>query len=217
MFNGILTKTYLAPSVDENEILRYAGCKGDADGVRALLKDCILEAENVLSYRVCYRVMEKQALLDLFPYREVEARLKTCEYAVVFAATLGLGIDRLISKYAEVSPARALMFQAIGAERVEGLCDVFCKEIKDGASQKGYCIGGRFSPGYGRFPLEAQNALFSVLDCSRKIGLTLNERLLMSPTKSVTAVVGIGKTTEEETIGCAVCEKKECAFRSEKK
>ena len=30
-----------------------------------------------------------------------------------------------------------------------------------------------------------------MLDCPRKIGLTLNDSLLMSPTKSVTAIVGL--------------------------
>lgn len=49
----------------------------------------------------------------------------------------------------------------------------------------------RFSAGYGDLPLEVQKDIFRVLDCPRKIGLTLNDSLLMSPTKSVTAIVGI--------------------------
>jgi len=50
----------------------------------------------------------------------------------------------------------------------------------------------RFSPGYGDLPLETQREIFDVLDCSRRIGLMLNDSLLMSPTKSVTAFVGVG-------------------------
>ena len=41
--------------------------------------------------------------------------------------------------------------------------------------------------------LRYQKDIFSVLDCQRKIGLTLNDSMLMSPTKSVTAIIGIGE------------------------
>jgi cobalamin-dependent methionine synthase I len=49
----------------------------------------------------------------------------------------------------------------------------------------------RFSPGYGDLPLELQTNLFKVLDCQHFIGLTLNDSMLMSPSKSVTAIVGL--------------------------
>jgi len=41
--------------------------------------------------------------------------------------------------------------------------------------------------------LETQRDIFALLDCPRKIGLTLTDSLLMSPVKSVTAVMGIEK------------------------
>ncbi|MBQ7879735.1 MAG: Vitamin B12 dependent methionine synthase activation subunit, partial [Clostridia bacterium] len=64
-------------------------------------------------------------------------------------------------------------------------------------------------------PLQTQKEMFALLDCERKIGLTLTESLLMSPTKSVTAFVGLGRTmckTNEEK--CQNCIKVDCAFRS---
>ena len=54
-------------------------------------------------------------------------------------------------------------------------------------------IRPRFSPGYGDLPIEIQKDIFRALDCPRRIGLTLNENLLMSPTKSVSAIIGIVK------------------------
>ena len=52
------------------------------------------------------------------------------------------------------------------------------------------------------------------MDCPRKIGLTLNESLLMSPSKSVTAIFGItdGPGDSREA-GCAACGKQDCAYR----
>ena len=72
----------------------------------------------------------------------------------------------------------------------------------------------RFSPGYGDFPLEAQKDIFRTLDCSRKIGLTLNESLLMSPSKSVTAIVGLSPCAGPEPKNrCSQCGKTDCMYR----
>jgi len=92
----------------------------------------------------------------------------------------------MIAKYGRISPVRALFFQAIGAERIESLCNAFCKDIK-----KDLNITPRFSPGFGDLPLELQKDIFFALQPHRNIGLTLNESLLMSPSKSVTAIIGI--------------------------
>ena len=50
----------------------------------------------------------------------------------------------------------------------------------------------RFSPGYGDLSLEVQKEIFSLLDCPRKIGVSLGDSLLMTPSKSVTAIIGYG-------------------------
>ena len=195
MFECAYVKMYAAPPVDRREILRYAGYRGEVDErTAALLEECLAESEKAFVYRVTYclfdvkqngvfcRIGNMQTDSAL-----VKERLDGCEKAVVFAATIGLEIDRLIMKYAQISTAKALMMQAIGAERIEALCDAFCEDLK-----KEYAlVGDRFSAGYGDFPLTAQKDIFSMLDCARGIGLTLNDSLLMSPTKSVTAIVGI--------------------------
>ena len=88
---------------------------------------------------------------------------------------------------------KALLIQAIGAERIEALCDEFCRETSEALEKNGFSVKKRISPGYGKFPLSAQKTLFSFMDFRGKIGLTLNESLIMSPTKSVTAIFGFVK------------------------
>ena len=221
MDGTVYIKRYAPPPWDRREILRYAGAKEATVEVTDLLENCLAEAQSVLSYQVCYAV---------FPVRKDGERLNLgfactdsahlrrnlagCDRAAVFAATVGLGLDRLIARYSRTSPARALMVQAIGAERIEALCDVFCQELGDELYRCGTAVRPRFSPGYGDLPLELQRDIFRVLDCPSKIGLTLNDSLLMSPTKSVTALIGIGP---EEKIpgntGCSACKKGDCLYR----
>lgn len=200
MTNTVFVKTYPAPEFDEREILRYAGVRGELPEIDELLRECLKESEGAFAYKVAYRefgIADHGDALDLgfitTTSGDLRINLRGCDRIVLFAATVGVGIDRLIAKYSRISPTKALLFQAIGAERIESLCDIFNAEIKAGAEQDGGFTRPRFSPGYGDLPLEMQIEIFRVLDCSRKIGLSLNNSLLMSPSKSVTAIIGLGR------------------------
>jgi len=205
MQDKIFIKTYEnIPSFDRAEILRYAGCKDSADEqIHALLNDCLNESAGVFSYRVSYRLFDVKRNTGGIALGELQTdsaalarRLAGCEKAVVFAATVGLGIDRFIERNAGVATAKAVLFQAIGAERIERLCDSFCEDLEREYGARGYKVTSRFSPGYGDLPMTLQKTIFTQLDCARKIGLTLTDSLLMTPTKSVTAIVGLQKIDE---------------------
>ncbi len=210
--NAVFVKSYAAPPVNMREILRYSGCRGENAEILALAEECLKEAGGKLTYKVCYRYFAAEEMLDLFG-ADLKKILCGCDTAVLFAATTGLGIDRLISRYSASSPSKALMLQAIGAERIEALCDTFNAEITAEAAKKNLFTRRRFSPGYGSFPLSAQETVFSLLDCPRKIGLTLNKSLVMSPTKSVTAVIGISDSPSQSGDKCRYCAKSDCEFR----
>jgi hypothetical protein len=107
----------------------------------------------------------------------------------------------------------AVLYQAIAAAMIENYCDQIDTAFAAQIASQGGRTRSRFSPGYGDLPLELQKDLFRVLDCPRKIGLSLNESLLMSPSKSVTAIIGIGGRAEEEKNKCSACEKSDCAYR----
>ena len=213
----VLNKSYPAPPVCKKEILRYAGGGTGEKEISLLLEKCINEAEEKLSYKVCYCELPVNIVNDICDFgvfsvksNNLAQNLKDCKSAILFAATIGVELDRFVAKYGRLSPTKGLMFDALGAERIEALCDVFCDDIK-----KEYCINTkpRFSPGYGDFPLCAQKDIFSVLGCERRIGLTLNENMLMSPSKSVTAVLGLTESCEMPQNKCSICNKKDCVIR----
>ena len=194
----VLTRTFPAPPVDRREALRYAGCRTPEPETGTLLDGVIAETEGAFDYRVCWRELPLETDGSVCRFGEafsvssgaLSAALAGCERALLFAATLGVGPDRLIARYGRSSPARALMLQALGAERVEALCDLFCETY---AREAGVALTPRFSPGYGDLPLETQREVFAVLDCPRRLGITLTGSLLTSPSKSVTAFAGIRK------------------------
>ncbi len=194
MMSGIFVKNYCAPPVNKKEILRYLKAKNQS-GFEELLSVCIKEAEGVLKYRVCYIECGLKIEKDVcdFGFFSVKSKdlavcLKNSKKVIIFAATIGIEIDRLILKYMSVSPSKAVVFDAIGSERIEALCDTFCNEFRTGKKLK---ITPRFSAGYGDLALQNQTEIFNALNCSKNIGLTLNDSLIMSPNKSVTAIFGI--------------------------
>ena len=188
-----------APPVDIREILRYAGIRENSEEYGTVISELLKECENLLSYKVCAVKIEatEQSLLSSgFTGEELSILLNhfsDCAYIVFFAATVGAEIERLFAKYRILSPSRALLLSAIGTERVEALCDSFCEKLKVSLGKDGLLLKERRSPGYKPFPLEMQRSFFSLLDCQRKIGISLGESLLMSPTKSVTAMIGAYK------------------------
>lgn len=238
----IFTNKYDAPPLQTDEILRYMRCKDDDAEINELIRSCLDEMLPQLSYKVCWRELpladtrqsgdaHKQNTLDLgfvtTDSADIKRSLCGCTKLILFAATVGLAPDRLITRYGKLSPAKALCFQAIAAERIESLCELFCAEIAMKYKAQGFLARQRYSPGYGDFPLSVQPAVFRALDCSRRIGLSLNDSLLMSPSKSVTALMGLAPTNTsdknasasddshlcDKSHKCRECEKTDCLFR----
>ncbi len=194
----VFVKEIEAPIFCEKEALRYAGCRTPDDGALSLLYEVKDEVWDKLCYKVCFcefdvKQTQNGVVLDdfLFASKDLKKALDGFNKVLIFGATVGIELDRLMQKYSKISPSKAFMLQSIGAERIEALCDAFCSEYE---SANNLSLGARFSPGYGDFCLNAQKQIFSILDCPRKIGLSLGNSLIMSPSKSVTAFVGVNQT-----------------------
>lgn len=203
----IRTKTFEQLPFCEKEILRYAGCKSADGDVISLMHSCMEEVSSSLSYKVCWCELNVKVCGSLCDFgdfcvdsKDLAKYLGDSSNVTLMAATIGVAIDRLITKYGRLSPARALMLQSIGAERIEALCDAFCRESG---------CNTRFSPGYGDLPLSVQKDIFRILGCEKKIGLYLSESLLMTPSKSVTAFAKAGIAHNK----CTNCTKTDCEYR----
>ncbi len=199
----IRTLTVDEPPINLKEILRYMSAKDTDETALGLVDSCLNEVRDSLEYKTCCVTLPVSIAGDsiavpsaVIKSKNLAENLDGCDSVILFAATVGIGIDRLISRYSVLSPTKAMCFQAIGAERVESLCDALCREINNELKPQGKCLRPRFSPGYGDLPIETQKNVFALLDCPRKIGVTLGNSLLMTPSKSVTAFAGITNCRE---------------------
>ena len=195
---NVVTKSFSLPEVDRAEAMRYAGIRNPS----LITEDFIQKFDEVISLldgkispRVCFCEINVYDC-DFLGSLDIKKNLRDSETVILFAATVGFEIDRLIAKYEILSPSTALLIDAIGSERVEALCDEFCADMKEKKRVKGYSLRPRFSAGYGDLSIEYQKTLFALLDPPSRIGVTLNNSYLMTPRKSVTAIIGVEKIKE---------------------
>jgi hypothetical protein len=198
--NLIYVESLVLPEVDRREVLRYAGVRESNPEIEQMLDQCLSISNGKLSGKVCYRIFEAKAEVDAYDLgftkttsRSLVKTIDGCERVLVFCATVGADFDRLISKYSIISPSVAVLLQALGTERVEALCDAFCDEMKAEAGKRGGFTRPRFSAGYGDLPLSLQREIFRALSPEKHIGAYLRESLIASPSKTVTAIIGVGK------------------------
>lgn len=212
----VRVKRYENIPVDVKEIIRYV--KGD-DCIVESINDLLTSLQGRVKYDVCYDIFPCKVdgeVCDLsfikVKSKDLARILKGCGKVLLFCASLGLEIDREIFLQGKLSPYKALLLQGIGTERIESLCDTFLFDFqKELGENEG--LTTRFSAGYGDLPLSLQTDIIKSLNAERLIGVTLNSSLLMSPSKSVTAFVGIKEGKSEDKTSCDGCNSENCEFR----
>lgn len=201
-----------------DEAIRYMGYSGSNpdEATNTLINVCEKELLQVINGRACYAFsgvsFTKENVVDIgfgdIYSKSLYKHLQGCHSVILFAATIGIGADRLITKYGRLSPAKSVIIDALASSAIEYWCDVVELELTKNEKS---C--SRFSAGYGDFPLEHQKDFARCLDVSRKLGITLSDSLLMTPTKSVTAVIGLGGTARTCGNRCMSCTNKHCIYR----
>lgn len=206
------------------EAIRYLGYGRNAadDRTLALIEDAFAELERTAVPKSVCRIFDMAQTEDgriIIGNMEIsstslERNLKGCKKAVLFGATLGAGVDMLIRRASLTDMAKAVILQSCAAAFLEEYCDE--EQLKIGRElevQKLY-LRPRFSPGYGDFDIRYQEPLMRILDCAKTIGLTMTDGCVMTPTKSVTALIGASPVKERCPIqGCEACGKKDCEYR----
>ena len=184
--------------MERADVARYLriGAGAPEGALAARVDDLIAAAEDEVCPR---RVWRRFPVVDgavvsgdlVLPIGGTLARyLGPCRDVYLVCGTLGARFDAFQRRVAVQSGADALIVQAIGAAMIENWMD----EIQDAIRAElapGETILHRYSPGFGDFPLSAQRVMLSLLDAPRAAGVSLTETLLMVPSKSVSAVVGV--------------------------
>ena len=213
---------------DIGEVLRYSGIRSAEDCAGAMLDEAVSAVGQVgeaslpkCITRECSLVIDGDVCrVDGMAFRSASlaAHLSGCERALLFAATLGSGVDLLISRYSAVRMSYAVLLQGAAAALIELYCDRECAALEQRYAREGCFLLPRFSPGYGDFSLACQHSLTGALNAYKYTGIAVSAGGQMTPMKSVSAVIGISRTPKGQRGGCASgkcadCPNTDCIFR----
>lgn len=106
--------------------------------------------------------------------------------AFVMASTLGIDLDRLITRLSVTNKAYGFLSDAAASAMAESLMD-----YGNNLLMEDYKLRPRFSAGYGDFDLCCQADLLDFVNADKLLGIKLGDNLMMTPRKSITAVCGI--------------------------
>lgn len=206
------------------EAVRYLGFgRREADeATLRLVAAAFSQLERAASPRIVWRVFDLKTAgegrLDIGGM-EVESRslwknMKGCCQAVVLGATLGSGVDLLMRRQSLTDMAAAVVTQACAAAMLEEYLDGEQEKIGRELEREGKYLRPRFSPGYGDFSICHQGQLLAMLEAPKRIGLSMTDSSMLTPVKSVTAVIGVSTVKEPcHRKGCEACGKTDCIYR----
>lgn len=212
------------PVVKCSDVLHYLGYGNNKpdEATIGLVESCIKELYTIMSPKCVYasfpiKFIDNRVVLDNCQIRltglDIAKHLKGCSVAVLIAATLSAQTDKLIRRMQSKDLTSGVIMDSCATAAVEQLCDDLENEIK---SQFSDCFfTTRYSPGYGDLPLELQRDFLSTLDAPRSIGLCANDTFILTPRKSVTAVIGVGSNPSSSLrTGCDFCRiRNNCWFK----
>ena len=213
-------------SIDIRQAARYFGARGEADSATlTLLEKCAAPLLAAATPRAVWLEADVESLTQagILKGEDIFRHLEGCSEAVLLAVTVGPGVDGQIRRAGVGDIAAGVASDAIGSVLAwcprwqpswQNRCSVLAEqaadaaeaELRQWAAEQDKYLTGRFSPGYGDWPIGVQPLVAAALDTARRAGLCVTENDLMTPRKSVTALLGLSDhPVKGRLAGCGHC------------
>lgn len=191
------------------EIMRYLGYRNhEADPVtRNRVELLMAEIEQAIRPKWHYQRFEvakwerTQVILIncSFPLagQSIANHLQDSKAVYLLCVTLGIESERMLMRKQAESVADGMIVDSCLSAYVEEAADqgqeAIRREIE--ADEE---LTFRFSPGYGDLSLDIQEELIRLNRWDRILGVTLTHSMMMVPSKSIIAVIGVEKMKKDE-------------------
>ena len=145
--------------------------------------------------------------------KTVTGMLKKSEAVILFAVTIGHEVEAFSKQQMKAGNSlEGYIIDLVGSELAESATDFLHDELERLVNEKGYGLSNRYSPGYCNWPVSDQHQLFDLIG-EVNCGIQINESSLMSPVKSVSGIVGVGKSMKRVDYKCRLCDDEKCILR----
>lgn len=209
-------------SLNKQEILYYLSYRGQHfdDSLDQQIQRCSQQILKTSKPKCTYRIFSKEEFSALgFEGEDVATLIQDSCSIILFGATIGNQVERLLRQKEVSNMSDAFIMDACGSCAIENVCDNFEVDMRQHFKEKALYVSSRYSPGYGDFPLSSQTKVCDLLHLSSQIGIYLSDTYIMTPRKSVTAIMGVSeKPFVLRKNGCEKCNLfMHCTYRKEGK
>lgn len=214
--------------IDPDEVLRFQGYKKGKDRpapvVTEIYEQALEEAERLLKPRAVYRAVAVAArgADSVTAVEGVELRIPQIGRLWGVVESLGVAIctigEALERRARELWESRELplaaMLDSVGSAAAECLAEYVNDLLCQVAIAERLKVTNRISPGYAGWDAAEQRLVFRLCP-GAPAGVTLNAACFMTPTKSISFLVGIGAEARVDHYfaQCRRCWMKACAYR----
>jgi hypothetical protein len=213
-------------AIDPGEVLRFQGYKAGIDSpppdVRGLFDDALALGRALMQPRAVVRTLPvardgDRLITDAVTLTIPRIALRWGAVVEITAGvcTIGGALERRAS---ELWQARelplAMMLDSVGSAAVESLAEYVNDQLCQEGLARGVKVTNRVSPGYGDWDVAEQRLLWR-LCAGDAIGVSMNAACFMTPTKTITLLVGAGPEARVDDYfsQCARCWMRDCAYR----
>ena len=179
--------------IDRRELLSYLGYRGQeiTKELDAKIDQAIAICEKLVQPRSVvkrFRVDKETKLVEGTTLKldgeDIWKHIEGCDEIYLLCGTIGFNVEKEIAKNFVKDKTLAIILDSAATCAIESYLDDIEKTL-DGQ------LTTRYSCGYGDLKIETQKDICAVLDTFRKIGVYVNESYMLSPQKSVTAIIGV--------------------------
>lgn len=144
----------------------------------------------------------------------IKNHLLGCEQVAFTCLTLSKEVDDLIDQAQKENMLHALIYDAIANASIEELRKKAESMIAKEQNRK---VNWLFGIGYGDLPLTTQSDFLTKICAFERIGVSVNEKSVLIPLKSVTGFIGLSKDKTEQTDcqqnNCSICNlRADCSY-----
>ena len=192
--------------------------------IKELITEAIDQGKHLIAPRMVYAIHPvisissdgslhlRNGLLLSVPHDEIDPHVKQL---VAVICTIGSALEKTYRRRnAKDELLQAVILDATGVALLESLSDKAYTVIRELARTNRLFAGCRFGPGIRGMALTSQSILFNLVE-GVKIGVHLNQKMVMIPNKSVSFFLGLtsDKKGASDVYKCRSCPKKDCQFR----
>ena len=195
---------------DVYEQMGYHGTEPDV-ATRSEVAAVIDEVSPWLRPQFCYQVVKYLPEFDMG--KIILRQLRGSEAYAFFICTSGTEYETYLQRLKDDGDmVRVFIADALGSVIAEHCADQMERYLQESIDKLSWHHTNRFSPGYCGWHVSQQQLLFPLFE-GHTCDVRLTESSLMVPIKSVSGVIGLGKSVRKLDYTCGLCDFTKCYKR----